>query len=264
MSKKNTAGYSGPVNSVNTTKNSQGNLTATTTVKHESIQSCSEITKGTHLPGVIIFVHGVNSEGEWYSKAEKFLCEGLNTRLGLTGQKEYELKANEYIFEDYKGNAKERTLKDTESTYLKKSNRSPVIRFYWGYRSVDDELDLYQVPLRNRQGESYQQQILDIKSTDKDEIVRQKKDIIAKGPYFWGGGPFQNGTTNLVQSWSEFGFNNDIWGVFNPQWVNPEQDRLLTQGPPRRYYAHASWRLAMLIKRIRDKYPDEYHNVSFP
>ena len=31
-----------------------------------------------HMPGVIIFVHGVNSEGEWYDKAEKALCEGLN------------------------------------------------------------------------------------------------------------------------------------------------------------------------------------------
>jgi hypothetical protein len=34
-----------------------------------------------HMPGVIIFVHGVNSEGEWYDVAEKALCDGLNDRL---------------------------------------------------------------------------------------------------------------------------------------------------------------------------------------
>lgn len=34
------------------------------------------------LPGVVIFVHGVNSEGEWFGPAEEGLCRGLNRRLG--------------------------------------------------------------------------------------------------------------------------------------------------------------------------------------
>ena len=33
------------------------------------------------LPGVVIFVHGVNSDGEWYDAAEQGLCAGLNARL---------------------------------------------------------------------------------------------------------------------------------------------------------------------------------------
>lgn len=33
------------------------------------------------LPGIIIFVHGVNSDGEWYAAAEQGLCAGLNERL---------------------------------------------------------------------------------------------------------------------------------------------------------------------------------------
>ena len=33
------------------------------------------------LPGVVIFVHGVNSDGEWSTTAEQGLCEGLNARL---------------------------------------------------------------------------------------------------------------------------------------------------------------------------------------
>ena len=34
------------------------------------------------LPGIVIFVHGVNSEGEWFEAAEQGLCDGLNRRLG--------------------------------------------------------------------------------------------------------------------------------------------------------------------------------------
>ena len=33
------------------------------------------------LPGIVIFVHGVNSDGEWYEQAEQGLCDGLNARL---------------------------------------------------------------------------------------------------------------------------------------------------------------------------------------
>ena len=36
------------------------------------------------MPGTIIFVHGVNSEGEWYSDAANQFCMGLNHRLGRT------------------------------------------------------------------------------------------------------------------------------------------------------------------------------------
>ena len=33
------------------------------------------------LPGIVIFVHGVNSDGEWYKEAEQGLCDGLNDRM---------------------------------------------------------------------------------------------------------------------------------------------------------------------------------------
>jgi hypothetical protein len=29
------------------------------------------------LPGITIFVHGVNSDGEWFEQAEQGLCKGL-------------------------------------------------------------------------------------------------------------------------------------------------------------------------------------------
>ena len=39
------------------------------------------ITTRLPLPGIMIFVHGVNSDGEWYDEAETGLCAGLNARL---------------------------------------------------------------------------------------------------------------------------------------------------------------------------------------
>lgn len=41
------------------------------------------------LPGIIIFVHGVNSTGEWFDTAEEGICRGLNTRLQ---------RADEHVF----------------------------------------------------------------------------------------------------------------------------------------------------------------------
>ena len=44
-------------------------------------KSCLDRYAKLPLPGVVIFVHGVNSDGEWYRAAEAGLCKGLNTRM---------------------------------------------------------------------------------------------------------------------------------------------------------------------------------------
>ena len=49
---------------------------------HKNIKVKAEVQPPLQLPGLIIFVHGVNSEGEWYKEAEVSLCNGLNNRLG--------------------------------------------------------------------------------------------------------------------------------------------------------------------------------------
>lgn len=179
-----------------------------------------------HLPGIVIFVHGVNSEGEWYEAAEQQLCEGLNKRLGRT-----DLSANKYTVEG--------TGSTVSARRIARMGRSPVIRFYWGYRAKDGEERNWKVPLRNIAGND------------------QWKDADAKkpGPWYWGGGPFQNGTNNLQQLWSDRGFNRDILGFFNLQWFNSEWDRELHNAPGRGYYAHAAQRLANLIDRIRVRNP---------
>ncbi|WP_439652666.1 T6SS effector phospholipase Tle3 domain-containing protein [Proteus terrae] len=71
------------------------------------------------------------------------------------------------------------------------------------------------------------------------------------GIFYWNGGPFQNGTNQLFSLWSEYGFSGSVAAFIDLQWFNPESDRLLTDSPPRNYYAHAVERLSKLIAMIR-------------
>ncbi len=95
------------------------------------------------MPCVVIFVHGVNSEGEWYPHAEKGLVAGLNDRLacreglvaGLNDRLgRVDLKGNGY-------SADGRTFLDLY--------RSPVIRFYWGYRAPEEQTRTGTFPYKN-------------------------------------------------------------------------------------------------------------------
>jgi hypothetical protein len=195
-----------------------------------------------HLPGIIIFVHGVNSTGEWYEVAEDSLCKGLNKRLGLVGT-DYSLSANIYSCDKkYKEKTKRKIMDE---------GRSPVVRFYWGYRAADGEEGKYQVPLININNEDYH-----------DLILRGESAAViqSKGPFYWEGGPFQNGTTQLVSLWSNEGFKGSVAGV-PTQLFAPDLDRLLTDAPPRHYYSHAAQRLASLLDTIRDKYPNDTVSV---
>ncbi|WP_347253576.1 T6SS effector phospholipase Tle3 domain-containing protein [Leminorella grimontii] len=245
------AKHEGATRKLNTSSNELGQQTSSTSAIPSSVCVTSEISPKPHLPGVIILVHGVNSEGEWYEPTEQALCDGLNKRLFLEGS-EYELKPNVYKG-DKKAKVKTERVLDVdagEDSYLIESNNSPVIRFFWGYRASEDELGRYLVPLRNVQGESYQQHLLEGKLS--------KQEIANRGPYFWGGGPFQNASTMLNPMWGDFHFSEEIaGGLLSAQWVNPEDDRLLTTAPSRKYYSHAAWRLAMLIERIREHSPND-------
>lgn len=179
-----------------------------------------------HLPGIIIFVHGVNSEGEWFDSAEAALLAGLNKRLGRQ-----DLRPNKYY-------------EKSELTHqIEEEGYSPVIRFYWGYRAADGHEKDYLVPLRDKTGKS---------------VWIKEDEGQWKSPQYWGGGPFQNGTNNLPQLWQTWGFKRSVWAgpiPVNVQALNTEWDRQLQDAPAREYYAHAANRLAKLIDKIRNKYP---------
>ncbi|OXC76564.1 Transmembrane protein [Caballeronia sordidicola] len=193
------------------------------TPKSFEVRAEAQITP--HLPGVIIFVHGVNSEGEWYDAAEQALCDGLNKRLNRN-----DLQPNTYRTHEDGHLIKRKLERD-------KPGNSPVIRFYWGYRAKSRTDTKWRVPLRNTAGADFWKQ----QEGDRD-------------PWFWGGGPFQNGTNNLQQLWSEKGFCRDVAGI-DLQAFNTEWDRELHDAPPRNYNAHAAQRLAKLIDDIRNNSP---------
>lgn len=218
---------------------------------HKNIKVRGGCDLPPHLPGLIILVHGVNSTGEWYQNAEESLCKGLNDRLGLNGS-QFELKPNKYSTdcekEEGKSNSSPSPL--ARRKLIENSERSPIIRFYWGYSSVRGEEDKYFIPLANADGEYYHEM--------KRTGIKQD-DIQKKGPYIWGGGPFQNGTNNLHSLWSDYGFDENLAGISGAklQYLNEDKDRLLTNAPPRKYYSHAAKRLADLLDLIRDKYPND-------
>lgn len=183
------------------------------------------------LPGVVIFVHGVNSDGEWYDAAEEGLCEGLNTRLARhapqlavqgddTGRLircAYmpELSAMGFIDPDR-----------SDKTFIAPQHHwSPVIRFRWGYKASKEDIKTY-----------------------GGSVFLNEHD-------YWGGGPFANGCSALADLWTD-GLNDRLFLWITAQHLNPVPGRDVYACPHRAYYAFAALRLAKLIKSIRDKQPD--------
>lgn len=249
-----------PLRSLETVHDDNGQPSWRSFTSHKNIQVRGACDLPPHLPGLIIFVHGVNSTGEWYQLAERHLCKGLNQRLGLEDT-DYKLAENIYqtdgvINVDSRGResvAQNFPLKKRNATPSKNGN-SPIIRFYWGYASPEGEEGKYVIPLANIEGEDYYWM-------KRDGIAAD--EIKNKGPYVWGGGPFQNGTNNLHSLWSNKGFNEDLANIPHAkvQYANADTDRLLTNAPPKKYYAHAANRLAELLNMIREKYPKDTVSV---
>jgi pimeloyl-ACP methyl ester carboxylesterase len=199
------------------------------------------------MPCVIIFVHGVNSEGEWFKEAEDGLVRGLNNRLGRV-----DIKSNTYKYD-----ADKRPL---ENILLEKS---PIIRFYWGYRASKDQTDAgtfpWRIPLKTRYTPLHSSfsappsAPYEYQSYSYKDATRNKKG----NTYYWGGGPFQNGTTALNMSWYD-GFDPKVWGInIGSPAINPERDRPLNACPKRTYYVNASKRLAKLIDTIYEAHPND-------
>jgi len=183
------------------------------------------------LPGVVIFVHGVNSDGEWYDAAEEGLCAGLNARLArkdeqLTyrGTEAGQMAAVKYTPEvDDEGFL----LRDrNDKTFIDPTpNYSPVIRFRWGYKA------------------------------DKDDVKRWGDDVWLNEDDYWGGGPFANGCTTLADLWGT-GLHDRLFLWVTAQHLNPVPGRDVYACPPRAYYVHAALRLARLIASIRARQAD--------
>jgi pimeloyl-ACP methyl ester carboxylesterase len=194
-------------------------------------ESYLDVVMQLPLPGIVIFVHGVNSDGEWYQAAERGLCDGLNARLA---RREWEIvHANteggklspvEYL-DDLTADGYLNPEKQADTFIGSSPHYSPVIQFRWGYKACNEELQTY-----------------------GDGIFLNEQN-------YWGGGPFANGCTSLPDLWGR-GLNDQLFLWLHAQHLNPTNDRMVYACPPRPYYVLAALRLAKLIKAIREKQAD--------
>ena len=184
------------------------------------------------LPGVIILVHGVNSDGEWYEATEQGLCDGLNTRLArrpeqmaIPGFLGGQMLPATYISELTDAGFLNRERNAQTFINANAENYSPVIRFRWGYKANNKDLTEYGA------------------------------NVWLNENNFWGGGPFANGCSSIADLWAD-GLNDRLFLWITAQHLNPEPGRDVYACPPRHYYAFAAKRLAELVKFIRSKQAD--------
>lgn len=203
----------------------------TTTLFADGSGNVCKLLQQLPLPGVIIQVHGVNSDGEWYDEAERGLCAGLNARLArkdsqlcYTGVEAGQMFPTSYRRELDNAGFIDRKL--TATTFITpEPNFSPVIRFRWGYKANDEELKLF------------------------------GPNVWLNEDNYWGGGPFANGCSSLPDLWGD-GVNDRLFFWLTAQHMNPVKGRDVYAGPPRAYYVHAAKRLTKLIELIRSKQAD--------
>ncbi|SCX56018.1 DUF3274 domain-containing protein [Variovorax sp. EL159] len=188
------------------------------------------------MPGIVIFVHGVNSDGEWYFDASEQFAKGLNQRLGREDLRRLE--------KDTRGDKDKATANRYLNHIEGERIPSPVIPFWWGYKAPATERKLVKGTLVDTPAWT-------------DEYGNPLRTDGA-----WGGGPFQNGGAALTSFWLPTGFRKDVlYGMIDVNAINPLVGRTLCDCPPRLYYAHAARRLANLIKDVRKNLPNEPINI---
>ncbi|QNK72399.1 hypothetical protein H7F36_14355 [Variovorax sp. PAMC28562] len=150
------------------------------------VKSIEESTHGFAIPDLmpatVIFVHGVNSEGEWRRDAARQFSSGLNTRLGREDLVELPTDPDR----------SHRLL----HTVNGKRFRAPIIPFYWGYS----------VPEKQRRKLVDDPKKFDTKDTRHSEVWRDTYGNPLRKDGTWGGGPFQNGSGSLTSCWFPEGF----------------------------------------------------------
>ncbi|AOJ73386.1 MULTISPECIES: DUF3274 domain-containing protein [Burkholderia] len=205
------------------------------------------------LPGVVIFIHGVNDPGAAYATVERGLCQGLNERLsrsdlrpGEYGQRYASASAAQQKGEKLKY---AKILRDPDMYLYERSETSGThsmfLPFYWGYRAADNEIAKV-----NRPGEVKSR----VADSDGNLLTRgQYQDIHANrldAHFGKGGGFFANATNNIPQMYSR-GFEPDKLERVVMQNALAGNTIFAGNSPDRRYFVLAAARLANLIKTMR-------------
>ncbi|WP_116799908.1 T6SS effector phospholipase Tle3 domain-containing protein [Pseudomonas syringae] len=199
------------------------------------------------LPGVVIFLHGVNDPGASYESVETGLCQGVNERLdrpdlvpGRYGA-EYGV-ARKRPFAELNGD--EKAILDDPDTNLYKRDtddpktRSLLIPFYWGYRAEPGEISRD----KNNDPTKLRGQYQDIQGNRLDRHFGK------------AGGFFVNATNNLPEMYDK-GLSIGLRLAFARNTL--PNTHFMGNNPHRRYYVLAAHRLAMMVKEIRQVSPDE-------
>ncbi|GFZ64764.1 hypothetical protein PSE10B_12860 [Pseudomonas amygdali pv. eriobotryae] len=201
------------------------------------------------LPGVVIFLHGVNDPGASYESVETGLCQGVNERLdrpdlvpGRYGA-EYDI-AKKKLRAKQQLEDQDKQLLDDPDTHLYRRDtddpktRSLLIPFYWGYRADPSEIsrDKNNAPTKLR--DQYQ----DIQGNRLDRHFGK------------AGGYFVNATNNLLEMYDK---GLPLTMRLKIARLTLPNTHFMGDNPHRRYYVLAAHRLAMMVKEIRRVSPDE-------
>lgn len=200
-------------------------------------------------PCVTIVVHGVNDLAGCYERIERGLCQGLNERLDMPAQLPngasnpgFFQSASYSLPEDDDGKAD-----NPDAVYYRRkfsttgngsTPRSVVIPFYWGFREEEQHIN---------------------KTEPHGEWLDRHNNRLDKTGTKEGG-QFANATTNLPDMWGE-GFNGYPFGILPLNLIGGKRTHPLFSAAGRRYMVLAAMRLAMLIKIIRKRYPNDTINL---
>lgn len=201
------------------------------------------------LPGVVIFLHGVNDPGASYESVETGLCQGVNERLDrpdlVAGRYgfEYGLARRKRQDKQTLGDREEQLLDDPDTNLYKRDTEDPktrslLIPFYWGYRAEPGEIsrDKNNDPTRLRN------QYQDIQGNRLDRHFGK------------AGGFFVNATNNILDMYEKGVSLNGRYKMARKFLPNTHY---IGGNPHRRYYVLAAHRLAMMVREIRRVSPDE-------
>lgn len=207
-------------------------------------------------PCITILVHGVNDLAGVYADIEQGLCTGLNERLDHLTNARGLINGSALVPARYSLPSQDDHLaKDPDAVYYRRlantgrgggDSRSVVIPFYWGFREDSGKSPDTQQPYAQK--DTPHGEWLDRHGNRLDKAATKE------------GGMFANATTTLPDMWIQ-GFSGMVFGFLPMNAMAGTPGHPLFPAPPRNYMLLAAKRLAMLVKVIRAKHPDDTVNV---
>ncbi|GKQ47422.1 DUF3274 domain-containing protein [Pseudomonas syringae pv. theae] len=201
------------------------------------------------LPGVVIFLHGVNDPGASYESVETGLCQGVNERLdrpdlvpGRYGA-EYSAAKKKLRAKQPLGDREKQLLDDPDTHLYRRDTEDPktrslLIPFYWGYRADPSEISRD----KNNDPKKLRDQYQDIQGNRLDRHFGK------------AGGYFVNATNNLLEMYDK---GLPLTMRLKIARTTLPNTHFMGDNPHRRYYVLAAHRLAMMVREIRRVSPDE-------